>query len=121
MSSFVIAMIGGLVGGVTAGLIAGLALLLFGRRILEGLLDRQVALLEARLKQNVLDVALGRLAAFLDQSERIGQIVRRVVEIAQLLLQRGPPSSAAPPADGAGAAGQGLRDLAAAARDAAIK
>ena len=72
--------------------------------------------LEARLKENILEVAFGRIGAFLDQSERIGQVVKRVAEIAQLLLKRGPPEAPAPPVSGAGAAAQEvLRDLVAAA------
>jgi len=90
MSPFLTALFAGALGGMATGLVIGLTVVLFGRRIAEGLLEQQVTHLEARFKENVLDVLLGRVATFLDQGERIGQIVKRVVEIGQLLLRRGP-------------------------------
>lgn len=118
MSPFLAAFLGGLVGGVVCGLVLGAVLAVFGPPIAERLLHKQVTFLEARLKENILEVALGRVGAFLDQSERIGQVVKRVAEIAQLLLKRGPPEAPAPApaASGAGAVAQEvLRDLVAAA------
>src|SRR5689334_226442 len=88
MSPFLAAVVGGVLGGIASGLVISLALVLFGRRVAEGLLHQQVSTLEARFKESVLDVVLGRIASFLDQGERIGQIVKRVVEILQLLLRR---------------------------------
>jgi hypothetical protein len=89
VSPFIAAFVGGVLGGIASGLVITLAVVLFGRRAADDLLRRQVAYLEARFKENVLDVVLGRIASFLDQGERIGQIVKRVAEILQLLLRRG--------------------------------
>jgi hypothetical protein len=89
VSPFLAAFVGGVLGGIATGLVISLALVLFGRRVADDLLHRQVGYLEARFKENVLDVVLGRIASFLDQGERIGQIVKRVAEILQLLLHRG--------------------------------
>jgi hypothetical protein len=85
VSPFLAAFVGGVLGGIATGLVISLALVLFGRRVADDLLHRQVGYLEARFKENVLDVVLGRIASFLDQGERIGQIVKRVAEILQLL------------------------------------
>jgi len=79
--------VGGILGGLVSGLVIGVVLALFGRRIADGVLRQQVSYLETRLKETILDIGLGRIAAFLDQSERIGQIVKRVVEILQLVLR----------------------------------
>jgi hypothetical protein len=79
--------IGGLLGGIVAGAVISMALALFGRSVADRLLREQVAELEIRLKKSVLDFGLGRLASFLDQGERIGQIVKRVVEIIQLVFR----------------------------------
>ena len=89
MSPFLATFVAGVLGGIASGLVISLSLALFGRRFAEGLLDQQVSDLEARFKKNVLDVVIGRIASFLDQGERIGQIVKRVAEILQLLLHRG--------------------------------
>jgi hypothetical protein len=89
VSPFLAAFVAGVLGGIASGLVISLSLALFGRRVAEGLLDQQVSDLEARFKENVLDVVFGRIASFLDQGERIGQIVKRVAEILQLLLHRG--------------------------------
>ena len=89
MSPFLTFVVAGVLGGMASGLVIGVSIVLFGRGIAEGLLDRQVAHLETRFKEKVLDVTLGRVASFLDQSERLGQIVKRVVEIVQLLLHHG--------------------------------
>ena len=112
MSPFLTALVGGVLGGIACGLVISLLLVLFGRRAAEDLLHKQVAYLETRFKENVLDVVLGRIASFLDQSERIGQIVKRVVEILQLLLRRGAVEGPAA-LDAIGLAQQGLRDVAA--------
>ena len=88
MSPFVAALLGGLCGGIATGVILSLFLMLFGRRLAEGLVEHQLRELEARFKETVVDVALSRIASFLDQSERIGQIAKRVVEIVQLLMRR---------------------------------
>jgi hypothetical protein len=89
VTPFLVAFVGGVLGGIASGLVISLALVLFGRRVAEGLLHQQVSYLETRFKENVLEVVLGRIASFLDQGERIGQIVKRVAEILQLLLRRG--------------------------------
>ena len=89
VTPFLVAFVGGVLGGIASGLVISLALVLFGRRVAEGLLRQQVSYLETRFKENVLEVVLGRIASFLDQGERIGQIVKRVAEILQLLLRRG--------------------------------
>jgi hypothetical protein len=89
MTPYLAAFVGGILGGIATGLVISLALVLFGRRVAERLLRQQVSYLEARFKESVLDVVLGRVASFLDQGERIGQIVKRVAEILQLLLRRG--------------------------------
>jgi hypothetical protein len=73
MSPFLAAFLGGLVGGVVCGLVLGALLAVFGPPIAERLLHKQVTFLEARLKENILEVAFGRIGAFLDQSERIGR------------------------------------------------
>ena len=88
MSPFLAAFVGGVLGGIASGLVISLALVLFGRRVAEELLHQQVSYLETRFKENVVDMVLGRIASFLDQGERIGQIVKRVAEILQLLLHR---------------------------------
>jgi hypothetical protein len=89
VSPFLEAVVGGVIGGIASGLVISAMLALFGRRVAEGLLHQQVAYLESRFKDHILDVMLGRIASFLDQGERIGQIVRRAVEIVQLLLRHG--------------------------------
>jgi len=89
VSPFLAAFVGGVLGGIASGLVISLSLALFGRRVAEDLLNQQVSYLETRFKESVLDVVLGRIASFLDQGERIGQIVKRVAEILQLLLRRG--------------------------------
>lgn len=115
MSPFLAAFLGGLVGGVASGLVLGAVLAVFGPPIAERLLHKQVTFLEARLKENILEVAFGRIGAFLDQSERIGQVVKRVVEIIQLLFKRTPLEQPAPPSGAGAAAQEVLRDLVAAA------
>ena len=112
MSPFLAVFVGGVLGGIASGLVISLLLALFGPRVVERLLDQQVSDLETRFKKNVVDVVLGRIASFLDQGERIGQIVKRVVEIVQLLLRRGAVESPAV-LDAVGLAQQGLRDIAA--------
>lgn len=113
MSPFLAAFVGGVLGGIASGLVISLALALFGRRVADDLLREQVSYLETRFKEKVLDVVLGRIASFLDQGERIGQIVKRVVEILQLLVRRGAVDGPAQ-LDAIGlAAQQGLRDIAA--------
>ena len=89
MSPLLMVFVGGILGGIVSGIVIGVVLALFGRRIADGVLRQQVSYLETRLKETILDVGLGRIAAFLDQSERIGQIVKRVIEILQLVF-RGP-------------------------------
>jgi hypothetical protein len=119
MSPFLTVFIGGVLGGIASGLVISLGLALFGRRAVEGLLRQQVSDLEARFKENVVDVVLGRIASFLDQGERIGQIVKRVVEIVQLLLRRGAVDGPAA-LDAIGVAQQGLRDVASLASKPAV-
>ena len=109
MSPFLTAFVAGVLGGIASGVVLGVALALFGRRIAERVVDRQIAQLEARFKENLLDVMLGKIASFLDQGERISQIVKRVVEIAQLLFRHGTVQPAAVPD---AATLQVLRDLA---------
>ena len=91
MSPLVTVFVGGILGGIVSGLVIGVVLALFGRRIADGVLRQQVSYLETRLKETILDVGLGRIAAFLDQSERIGQIVKRVIEILQLVFRGATP------------------------------
>jgi tetratricopeptide (TPR) repeat protein len=103
VSPFLAVFVGGVLGGIASGLVISLALVLFGRRVAEGLLQQHFSYLETRFRENVLEVVLGRIASFLDQGERIGQIVKRVVEILQLLFRRGTAED--PPAlDAAGLA-----------------
>jgi hypothetical protein len=112
VSPFLAVFLGGVLGGIASGLVINLWLVLFGRRVAEGLLRQQVAYLETRFKENVIEAVLGRVASFLDQGERIGQIVKRVVEILQLLFR--PGAVEGPTAiDAASVAQQGLRDIAA--------
>jgi hypothetical protein len=108
------ALVGGVLGGIASGLVISLTLVLFGRRVTEGLLRQHVSDLETRFKDNVIDIVLGRIATFLDQGERIGQIAKRVVEVLQLLFR---PGKAGDPVvlEVVGLAEQGLRDIAAAA------
>jgi hypothetical protein len=113
------AFLGGVLGGLVCGLVVSGLVALFGPRVAERLLKQQVAYLEARLKENVLEVALGKVGAFLDQSERIGQVVKRVAEIAQLLLRRDPVQ--APPTPEPGNTAQALRELLVAAMASATK
>jgi hypothetical protein len=87
---------------------------LFGRRVTEGLLRQHVSDLETRFKDNVIDIVLGRIATFLDQGERIGQIVKRVVEVLQLLFRHGKAEETVV-LEVVGLAQQGLRDIAAGA------
>ena len=112
MSPLLAAFVGGVLGGIASGLIISLSLALFGRRVAKDLIHQEVSNLEVRFKETILDVTLGRIASFLDQSERIGQIAKRVVEILQLLLRRGPVESRAA-FDAVGLAQQGLRDISA--------
>jgi hypothetical protein len=95
MSPFLAVFLGGLLGGIASGLVISLALVVFGRGYAERLLEQQVCDLETRFKQNILEAVFGRIASILDQGERIGQIVKRVVEIAQLVLRRGSAENAA--------------------------
>jgi hypothetical protein len=88
MSPFLAAFVGGIVGGLTCGLVILVVLAVFGRRWAEGFFLEQVAWLERRFQERVLDGLLGHVTAFLDKSERIGQIAKRVVEVVQLLFQR---------------------------------
>jgi hypothetical protein len=113
VSPFLAALAGGVLGGIASGLVISLLLALFGRRVAEDLLQQQVSSLETRFKEKVLDVVLGRIASFLDQGERIGQIVKRVVEILQLLVRRDAVDGPAAFDAVALAAQQGLRDIAA--------
>jgi len=108
VSPFVTIFAAGVLGGIASGLVIALALIVFGRRIGEDLLNRQIAHLETRFRESFLDATLTRIAAFLDRGERLSQIVKRVVEIIQLLFR---PGEAAP----SDAALQGIRDLATAA------
>ena len=87
MSPLLMVFVGGILGGIATGFVLSLVLALFGRRIADGLLRQEISRLETRLKESILDVGLGRIASFLDQSERIGQIVKRVVEILQLVFR----------------------------------
>ena len=91
MSPLLMVFVGGILGGIVSGLVIGVVLALFGRRIADGVLRQQVSYLETRLKETILDIGLGRIAAFLDQSERIGQIVKRVIEILQLVFRGATP------------------------------
>src|SRR5689334_12163941 len=91
MSPFLTVFAAGALGGIASGLVIALILILFGRRIGEDVLNRQIAHLETRFRESFLDVTLNRIAAFLDQSERLDQIVKRVVEIVHLLLRPGEP------------------------------
>jgi len=118
VSPFVAALAGGILGGIASGLVLSASVALFGRRMAAGVLHQQVADLEARFRENVVDVVLGRIASFLDQGERIGQIVKRVLEIVQLLLHRGAASGPAA-VEAVTLAQQGLRDVAAVASKAA--
>jgi hypothetical protein len=101
MSPLLTVIVGGALGGIASGLVISLFLALFGRRVAESLLHQQVAYLETRFKENVLEVMLGRIASFLDQGERISQIVKKVVEVVQLLVRRGKDDP--PPLDAAAA------------------
>src|SRR5207302_9713414 len=89
VSPFLAIFVGGALGGIISGLVISVALVLFGRRVAEDLLQQQISDLETRFKENILEAVLGRVASFLNQGERIGQIVKRVVEILQLVLRRG--------------------------------
>ena len=91
MSPLLMVFVGGILGGIVSGVVIGVVLALFGRRIADGVLRQQVSYLETRLKETILDVGLGRIASFLDQSERIGQIVKRLVEILQLVFRGATP------------------------------
>jgi hypothetical protein len=102
--------VAGALGGIASGLVISLLLVLFGRRVAESLLHQQVGYLETRFRESVLEVVLTRIGSFLDQGERIGQIVKKVVEVVQLLLRRG---TVEVPLDAVGIAEQGLRDIAA--------
>jgi hypothetical protein len=112
VTPFFAVFLGGVLGGIASGLVITLWLVLFGRRVAEGLIRQEVAHLETRFKENVIDAVLGRVASFLDQGERIGQIVKRVVEILQLLFRNGVVEG--PVAlDPVAVTKQGLRDVAA--------
>src|SRR3954464_10238222 len=88
MSPFSTAVMGGILGGIAAGVVITLSVALFGRQLAETFVRHHAAYLERRFKESVLDVVLARVASFLDQGERIGQIAKRLVEIL-LLLRRG--------------------------------
>jgi hypothetical protein len=90
MSPFLTAFLGGLAGGASFALVIVLLLTIFGRTLAERFFQDQVAFIEQRFKSRVVDVILGKVTAFLDQSERIGQIARRVMEIVQLLVNKAP-------------------------------
>jgi hypothetical protein len=90
------AFVGGILGGVTSGVVIVLLVSLFGRRLAQSFFNEQVAYLERRFKEGIVDTLLGKVALFLDQSERIGQIAKRVVEIVQLLFQKHAPEPATP-------------------------
>src|SRR5436190_23314469 len=90
MSPFLTAFLGGLAGGASFALVVALLISLFGRALAERFLQKQVAYIEQRFKDRVIDSVLGKITAFLDQSERIGQIARRVMEIVQLLVNKAP-------------------------------
>jgi hypothetical protein len=90
MSPFVAALLGGLIGGVACGVVILSAVALFGRSFAERFFRQQVEYLEHRFKEKVLDALLAKVSLFLDQSERIGQIARRVVEVVQLIVRGGP-------------------------------
>jgi len=109
MSPLLTIFVGGALGGVASGLVISLFLALFGRRVAERLLHQQVSYLETRFKENFLEAMLGRIASFLDQGERIGQIVKRVVEVVQLLLRRG-TADEAPALDAALAAAARVKE-----------
>jgi len=111
MSPFLTAFLGGLAGGAAFALVITLLLALFGRKLAEGFFQQQVGYLEQHFKDKVLDALLGRVAAFLDQSERIGQIARRVLEIVQLLVDKGPLQEATGAALGASTLAQGHATL----------
>ncbi len=105
MSPFLAALVGGVLGGVSCGVVIVALLALFGRRVAQSFFNDQVAYLEKRFKEGVLDALLGRVVAFLDQSERIGQIAKRVVEIVQLIVRGRLPEPAPAGAPPLGAAG----------------
>jgi len=96
MSPFMTAFLGGLAGGASFALVLTLLLAIFGRPLAEGFFQQQVAFIEKRFKERIVDAVLGRIAGFLDQSERIGQIARRVLEIVQLIVNRTPLAEVTP-------------------------
>jgi len=75
-------------------------------------LRKHVSSLETRFKEKVLDVVLGADRFVPRPGERIGQIVKRVVEILQLLVRRDAVDGPAALDAVALAAQQGLRDIA---------
>ena len=116
MSPFLTAFVGGIAGGAAFGLAVVVLAALFGRRLAEQFFQGQVAYIEQRFKDKILDAVLARVAGFLDQTERIGQIARRVVEIVQLVMRKAPLESPAPGGEplGASALSQGHSTLGAA-------
>lgn len=105
MSPFLAAFLGGLLGGITCGVAIVLMIALFGRKFAESFFQEQVAYLEKRFQERVLDGLLSKIAGFLDQGERIGQIAKRVVEVVQLLFKRKLPEDLAPNQSAVGATG----------------
>src|SRR5437879_13586293 len=76
VTPFLVAFVGGVLGGIASGLVISLALVLSGRRVAEGLLRQQVCYMDTRIKENVLEVALGRIASSLDQVARTRWLVQ---------------------------------------------
>jgi hypothetical protein len=89
MTLFMAAALGGFVGGISCGVFVVVVLATFGRAFAERFVRAQAGWIERELRTRVVDGALARISSFLEQSERIGQIAKRVVEIVQLMM-RGP-------------------------------
>ena len=112
MSPFMIAFLGGVAGGASFAIVILVVLAVAGRPLAEKFFQEQIAFVEKRFKEKILDNLLGKIASFLDQSERIGQIARRVLEIVQLIVNRGPlPEPAAGAAMGASTLARGHSTL----------
>ena len=92
----VASLVGGFIGGLTSAVFIVVLLRAFGRREAEKLVREQLAVLESKFQTVVVDGVLGRIARFLDQSERLGQIAQRIVEIVRLVWNPAPLPTASP-------------------------
>jgi hypothetical protein len=102
---------GGFVGGITSAVVIVLLVRAFGRREAERLVREQLGVLEQRFNTVVVDGVLAKIARFLDQSERLGQIAQRVIEIARLVWSPQPLPPASPLASAHATLGGSLLQL----------